>query len=256
LVILYDTSLGQLQSNIELFSLYSDLLAISYKVHITMEGNYTGRPNETLLDSGGMLQKPISIGVNDGIYFFDAGNPLNPIVTTMSNLDGNSAHYPFDTWTDTLQIWAQANITGNTTYIPLNVLIFGTIPSLTIDPVFFSPDATRPYRELVPVTISRSATTKGFSLLICSIMWVLALATTRAMYKMIWSKHEIPPGMIAAIASLLFAIVNVRGAQPGVPPIGILIDVSRKAFHSSAMPSITRPFAIPSPSPSPSLSLK
>lgn len=38
---------------------------------------------------------------------------------------------------------------------------------------------------------------------------------------------------MAAAAALLFAIVNVRNAQPGVPPVGILIDVSRTEKYVS-----------------------
>ncbi|RUO95951.1 hypothetical protein BC936DRAFT_142903, partial [Jimgerdemannia flammicorona] len=207
-----------------------DFLTSTYRVHVNLDGydSINSPVNETLMDQMGLfVKRPFSIFFSENTYSFDAKKPISPLDLTLNFISGDPSYYPFDTWFDQIPILAFFTNNSNE-YIPVSVRAMGTIPITSINPLILYNSTTA--ITTVSLNMARSATTKGFSLFIIIIMWLLALGVTSVAYEIIFCGREvilphIQPPIMAATAALLFAIVNVRNAQPGVPPIGSLADI-------------------------------
>nr|KAJ3400147.1 hypothetical protein HK105_004771 [Polyrhizophydium stewartii] len=74
--------------------------------------------------------------------------------------------------------------------------------------------------------MSRSWTTRLFSMMIVIIMWVLSLGVF-VMAATLWLRgRKVEPPTIAVTGALLFALPSLRNSQPGAPIIGASIDVA------------------------------
>jgi hypothetical protein len=90
----------------------------------------------------------------------------------------------------------------------------------------FVPMEDRPSEVVAYVTCVRSATTKFFSLFIAACMWLLSISAFILASSVWFAGGKIEPPTIGLTAALLFALPAIRNTQPGVPSIGITIDVA------------------------------
>ncbi|RUS18822.1 hypothetical protein BC938DRAFT_475889 [Jimgerdemannia flammicorona] len=147
---------------------------------------------------GLFVKRPFSIFFSENTYSFDAKKPISPLDLTLNFISGDPSYYPFDTWFDQIPILAFFTNNSNE-YIPVSVRAMGTIPITSINPLIL-------YNSTTAIT-------------------TVSLNMASVAYEIIFCGREIQPPIMAATAALLFAIVNVRNAQPGVPPIGSLADI-------------------------------
>jgi hypothetical protein len=86
------------------------------------------------------------------------------------------------------------------------------------------PDNNDNYLKL-SITASRSTTTLAFSMLLFLVMWLLSFGAFMLTVCYITFGFLEPP-LIAILGTMLFALPAVRNTQPGVPPIGCILDVA------------------------------
>ncbi|ORY04923.1 hypothetical protein K493DRAFT_311177, partial [Basidiobolus meristosporus CBS 931.73] len=73
--------------------------------------------------------------------------------------------------------------------------------------------------------MTRSATTKGFSICVVILMWALSLGLGTVAFQIVFLRREIQPPVIALGVSMLFSLPALRNTQPGVPGIGCATDI-------------------------------
>ncbi|QEM44578.1 DUF4436 family protein [Mycolicibacterium grossiae] len=76
----------------------------------------------------------------------------------------------------------------------------------------------------VDIAIDRSLPTQVFGVFIMVLMLGLALSAALLAFFVVRTRHGIAFGAYSVMAALLFAMVPLRNAIPGNPPIGSLID--------------------------------
>jgi hypothetical protein len=76
----------------------------------------------------------------------------------------------------------------------------------------------------IDLKISRSPTAIAFVCFVTSMMWLLALGAIAVAFSVAVRGRKVEIGMFSWLAALLFALVPLRNAMPGSPPIGVLSD--------------------------------
>jgi hypothetical protein len=76
----------------------------------------------------------------------------------------------------------------------------------------------------IDMKISRSSTVVFFSGFVMFLMWGATIAVLLLVLSVILRGRKIEVGMFSFLAALIFALIAVRNAQPGVPPIGTWSD--------------------------------
>lgn len=74
------------------------------------------------------------------------------------------------------------------------------------------------------IGIARSPMITLFSVFIMVLMWAVTIAVVCLIFTVVIKKRKAEIAMFSFIATLLFAFVQVRNAQPGVPPVGTYSD--------------------------------
>ena len=178
-------------------------------------------PQGKLLAGDGTPAKPLTIAIISETapeLHFDAGQSIaQRTVRTSLQSDGTVTDYPFDHYTTVLIFDAAAN--GR--QVPLHVSL------RELDPSFLTKVKTTISLSgavFEEIRISRSRGTLILAWFMMIAMWALALAVlggarviTRRRQGMVW------PAM-GWMAATLFALIGMRNAAPGAPPIGSLID--------------------------------
>ncbi|KAJ7844677.1 hypothetical protein B0H13DRAFT_2676109 [Mycena leptocephala] len=147
---------------------------------------------------------------------------------------GQSIRYPFDTYTATVNILAAYQ--DFNTSIPLppdpcrNYLIPRTAPdcSLTVQQSLggwhASVSLLGQFNPRLQITVERDSVVIGLACLLFAVSWLLSLAVCFITIFVIWHKNEPRFDLVATCATLLFALPQLRSAQPGIPTTPILLD--------------------------------
>ncbi|MBF6330320.1 DUF4436 family protein [Nocardia transvalensis] len=166
--------------------------------------------------SGAVLVMP-SAAKSDPIKIA-AGQPVSTIDTKFALL-GTNTDYPFDRYRTRLAF----QVFGADGHPLPTVTIVGNGDS------FFKvgarlDTAAEPSLTVLDTQIKRSTPTLVFALFIMVLMLGLAVAAaTAAYYVLRWRRGLLFPAC-SMMAAVLFALVPLRNAVPGAPPIGSIID--------------------------------
>lgn len=76
----------------------------------------------------------------------------------------------------------------------------------------------------IDMTVTRTTTVLGFSLFDMALIWGLALIILAMIWQVVFHGRKIEFAMFAFMAGILFAMPVIRNLQPGVPPLGSLVD--------------------------------
>lgn len=148
---------------------------------------------------------------------FNAGQIIVPQTIHASLGDGTVTDYPFDHYTTLLGFSASAN--GRD--VPLHVILRET------DPFFLTKlSSTGTLSDAVfdDVRISRSRGTLILAWFIMIAMWALALSVVGSAQVLVRRRQGMVWPALGWMAATLFALIGMRNAAPGSPPIGSLID--------------------------------
>ncbi|CAO3639068.1 unnamed protein product [Cunninghamella echinulata] len=137
------------------------------------------------------------------------------------NIFGDPGRYPFDSYTyNTTFIFSPTeNFTNG---IPIQILAAGFQTGWQVQyDIHYSNNVF----HISPI-ITRNLATKGFSLFVVVLSWILSLCQFFIAIQSVFRNRPIIPTLLAVPATLLFALPSLRGAQPGIPPIGIFLDIA------------------------------
>jgi len=145
------------------------------------------------------------------------------VVTAVA--DGDPNHYPFDVYTIELPYAVSSGDVlshSNAPFVPWSGYAYGVLQNYRFDVQFVPQNRTS--IVILQVTVTRSATTKGFALFIVVLMWALSITAALIAFQTWFRMRDVPAPLVAVFVSLLFALPAVRNTQPAVPPIGTLLD--------------------------------
>jgi hypothetical protein len=149
------------------------------------------------------------------------GGDAAPDIDQRITLDGTVTDYPFDRYTGRLEVHAL----GPDGELPVALTVLNTDPFFSISsnpgPYFKS---TTTNGVAVDLGVHRSMPTLIFAVFVMVLMLGLALgAVVAAFYILHWRRGLIFPAC-SMMAAILFALIPLRNAVPGSPPIGSIID--------------------------------
>lgn len=169
-------------------------------------------------------------GTGTASYRYAAGDRISPVDITIG-LGGDTNAYPFDTYHAPFAVIVTTsppggNPSGAASPTPVTHLEFdGTLSGYRVTSKPRKEQAADPDVLALDLTIRRTPATDAFAILILVLQVVLASAAA-ALAVLIWSRHRrVEVTMLTWLAAILFAIVPLRNAMPGAPPIGALVDV-------------------------------
>lgn len=145
------------------------------------------------------------------------GDPA-PDIEQRVSVDGAVTDYPFDRYTGRLEVHVY---TADGNNVPVALTVVNT------DPFFGLTTAAGTSQNggvLVNLGLHRSMPTMIFAVFVMVLMLGLALgAVVAAFYVLHWRRGLIFPAC-SMMAAILFALIPLRNAVPGNPPIGSIID--------------------------------
>ncbi|CAO3614700.1 unnamed protein product [Cunninghamella blakesleeana] len=140
-----------------------------------------------------------------------------------ASLFGHLGNYPMDRYSNAFAFQFASNqtfIDGVRTKIKTYGIQTGWVFDMAV-----TVDNDRGYFTIEP-SVSRNSATKGFSLFIVVLSWILSLCQFFLASQSLLRNREMTPQILALPAALLFALPNLRNSQPGVPLAGIVLDMA------------------------------
>ncbi|KAJ3271272.1 hypothetical protein HDV01_006944 [Terramyces sp. JEL0728] len=158
--------------------------------------------------------------------FKDAKDFLQQVTSVIPILDAKTVTYPFDTYDTVVSVMVKDFKTQQP--IPFGYDFSGSIDlwksNIDVQDIAGSDDGPA-VEKLFAITLQRTTITIVFSIFLYCTMWVLSGAAFLVTLS-IWTRgRKVEPPTIAAVGAILFALPNIRNAQPGAPPIGCNADV-------------------------------
>ncbi|MCX4756157.1 DUF4436 family protein [Kitasatospora purpeofusca] len=147
----------------------------------------------------------------------DPGEAATPKPVSANLYDGTPTDYPFDRYRFEV-LFSAADATGA---VPVGV-VFGDA-----DPFFVVRPTGTPYGAEGTVfegRVSRARSTFILAWFMIAAMWALALAVLAGAEVLYRGRQGMVWPSLGWMAATLFALIGMRNAAPGTPPIGSLID--------------------------------
>ncbi|MCV7017038.1 DUF4436 family protein [Mycolicibacterium aichiense] len=159
-----------------------------------------------------------------------AGDPA-PDIEQRVGVDGAVTDYPFDRYTGQLEVHV---FTPEGNNLPVALTVVNTDPFFGLN----TSSVTSQGGVAVNLGLHRTMPTVIFAVFIMVLMLGLALgAVVAAFYILHWRRGLIFPAC-SMMAAILFALIPLRNAVPGNPPIGSIIDFG-SFFIAEAVISIS-----------------
>jgi hypothetical protein len=181
-------------------------------VDVTPRGSLAG-PDGTfaknaVFDTNAVQTGPVNVA---------AGEELSGVEQHFS-LDGAVTDFPFDRYTAYLSLNIE-DADGNN--VPITVNVESTDAFFKVSPSY---DEEQDDYLNVDLKVERSPPTMVFGIFIMVLMLGLAFAAAVLAYFLIRNRQGLQYSAYSVMGALLFAMVPLRNAVPGSPPIGSVID--------------------------------
>jgi hypothetical protein len=146
---------------------------------------------------------------------------------------GAVSDYPFDSYRVSVDLIALNGIdtsltTVNRKVLPLKIegssVAAGTIVTAT---THTGSDGVLS----ITLTVSRSLVSRGWTLAMMAIYWALAILAGSITYMVVRRRRPMETRLLAWLSAMVFALVALRTAAPGAPPVGTFLDYD--AFFES-----------------------
>lgn len=145
---------------------------------------------------------------------------------------GSITDYPFDRYTADVELHV---LGADGTELPVALTVFDTDPFFTVKR---SLDPHQSGGQIVGLAIHRSPPTTVFAVFIMVLMLGLSSAAVIAAYYLQSGRRGLNFTACSMMGALLFALIPLRNAVPGNPPIGSVIDFA-SFFIAEAIISIS-----------------
>lgn len=231
----------------------------SARLEFVPHGNLASGEGHTLTKD---LKLYVNSATGKQEHTFEKGKRMNPVDVTINLYDGLVTDYPFDEHHAHLELSftsqekpkaaptpaptpTPANPTGEegnanageqhqteqtpkpetataSDEIPIGVDFFGSIHGLSIQ-AEKSHDSNEHY-VAIEMSFTRASTVKFFSIFVMFVMWGAAIAVLLMALSVALRGRKIELAMFTFMSALIFALITLRNAQPGSPPIGSYSD--------------------------------
>ncbi|KAF7372820.1 hypothetical protein MSAN_00488000 [Mycena sanguinolenta] len=192
----------------------------------------SGTPEARYIFCFYLSNDPTESNVTSG---FQTHSPLGSsasVARATSDPIGQSLRYPFDTYTSTIDILAIYQVldpNSRPRYPCRNYVNWTTAPdcSLTVQQSLEGWHASVLLNQSSPIlqiTVKRDGVIIGLACLLFAVAWLLSLAVCFITMFVIWHRNEPRFDLVATCATLLFALPQLRNAEPGIPATPVLFD--------------------------------
>lgn len=174
-------------------------------------------PHGSLADESGLFRDDVHLNTSTSLSAVSVAvkrGEVTPDVDERFGLTGVVADYPFDRYAAILDIRI-LDSTGSE--MPTVITLFSTDP-------FFEMSSSDNDAGLINLTFTRSTPTMVYALFVMVLMLGLAIAAATATYCILRGRRGLLFPACSMMAAMLFALVPLRNAVPGNPPIGSVID--------------------------------
>ncbi|MFJ4095179.1 DUF4436 family protein [Kitasatospora sp. NPDC089913] len=160
--------------------------------------------------------------LEQAVLRYPEGRRIGTTTVSFALTDGRISDYPFDRYH--ALIGFQASAGGRD--VPVVIALRGTDPFFTVRQSDQEED-----RGAVAVTerVSRSRSTFILAWFMMAAMWALGLSVLAAAWLITRQRRGLVWPALGWMAATLFALIGMRNAAPGSPPIGSLLDYA--AFY-------------------------
>ena len=194
-------------------------------------------------------------------HVFEKGKRMNPVDVTINLYDGQVTDYPFDEHHAHLELSltaqekqekakaattaspgnpageesgnegahqnqteqvAKPEASPSSGAIPIAVDFFGSIHGLSIQATK-SPDSSNTF-VAIEMSFVRASTVKFFCIFVMFVMWGVAIMVLLLTLAVSLRGRKVELTMFTFMSALIFALITLRNAQPGSPPIGSYSD--------------------------------
>ncbi len=186
-------------------------------------------PDGGLLDGQGRLTRTIQVdvypAVADATLFFQEGTVPSPQKVEVPAL-GFVQRYPFDQYTYSLDVTGlildDAANGGRTTRLPVELDLFFNVPGWR-----FSGSTTNAERSAATATgeIGRSAPIVAIAVIFVSLILMFGCLAVITVVSGVRGRTDLGIAQAAWLTSATFALIALRNAFPGDPPLGSWIDI-------------------------------
>lgn len=180
------------------------------------------RPQGTFLDDGGFFRDDATVftltSLQNTTVPIKKGD-YSPVIEQRFALVGMVTDYPFDRYSAALEFHVTGGPEGEE--LPVAVTLLST------DPFFAVSAAEAPSQEggsSIALNLRRSTPTLVYTSFVMVLMLGLAVAAATAAYYALKQRKGLLFPACSMMAGMLFALVPLRNAVPGSPPIGSIID--------------------------------
>jgi len=192
------------------------------------------QPKNNLSNVGFEPVLPVCVSHGDDDIDFEPNEEMSVQSTTVK-FNGDSSWFPFDVYKGEIIINAQVgSATSNGTCVddlPMSPAVLGSVQGFVISTVVTPGyDQTKPGNKdyasvVVNFTATRTKVAIGFSILTFFVMWSLSLIVVLIAFVVWKSGRRTELGLCSVSSGLLWALPRIRDAQPGVPKMGIMMDM-------------------------------
>ena len=208
---------GSLRDEVEVTATVHKVDAQALQLHLTLEIE----PHGIYADSHGNLTEPLTLITNTvpaTPLQFPAGKSLESVELRLPVDSGTFTDYPFDRYRTELQVAAES-AAGELVPVTLAIGNRDSFFTLTDTTQSSDDDATAlSFSEI------RSTGTTLFAVFVMVLLWLLMMAVILAGWHLVSQRKGLVWPSLSFIGVVLFALVPLRNALPGQPPLGSLID--------------------------------
>lgn len=172
-------------------------------------------------DSDGNFAKNVIFDTNaarTGPVKVAAGDELSGVEQVFS-LAGTVTDFPFDHYSADLSLSIQD--ADDDDDMPITVVVESTDPFFNVTSSY---DAEQGDYLNIDLAVARSSPTMVFGVFIMILMLGLSFAAAVLAYFLVRNRQGLQYSAYSVMGALLFAMVPLRNAVPGSPPIGSVID--------------------------------
>lgn len=189
-------------------------------------------PHHDLVDQDDLLLYPLTVYANSisgkSEVSFKKGESMQPLDVTLA-LDGESSRYPWDQYQGMLWVCLASQKEGGgakaTWYNqPFSLDLKPGVSGFKIKTQEVKQKGADFSQLSVSFFIERATSTVAFAVFIMILLGLLTMVDFLAGYVLIVGKRKIQPNVLGWLGAMLFAMVPLRNAMPGAPPIGCLAD--------------------------------
>ena len=165
---------------------------------------------------------------------FKAGQ-IPAAVPVVLRATGSYQNYPFDSWVAPLFATATTGTGSAIAAIPTSISLTSNLPgwvgqALTTQQLVSDlksiqvSENPNDYQDFAGIGLRRSGSTWAVVILILVFMVVLASVAVAVSAAVAQRRRKVEPTLAGFMAALLFALIPLRNALPGVPPLGAWMD--------------------------------